>query len=152
MNKNVHNKLHTSFSFGEGRDEAIKVHFVMHPNKMGYHKTMAIVISFFFLFACGQEEMKLVVIPSDVLPQKKMAQVISDIHIAEAEASMGALPNSTSTDKLSFQKIFEKNEITEAQYDTSLSFYIEHPELLDTIYMQALNELSKMQGEAAKEK
>jgi len=29
--KRVHNKWHTSFSFGEGRDEAIKVHFVMHP-------------------------------------------------------------------------------------------------------------------------
>ena len=25
----VHNKMHTSF--GEGRDEAIKVHFVIHP-------------------------------------------------------------------------------------------------------------------------
>ena len=109
---------------------------------------------FLLLLSCGSPEEKPVVIPNDVLPKEKMAQIISDIHIAEAEASMGALPDSASTARIaigtSFQKIFEKNKITKAQYDTSLVFYIEHPELLDTIYGQVLNELSKMQAGTSK--
>lgn len=71
-----------------------------------------------------------------------------DIHIAEAEADIIKLSDSSATDlDVSLgQKIFEKNKITKEQYEKSLSFYIDHPELLNEVYEKALNELSKMQG------
>ena len=81
-----------------------------------------------------------------------MAQVITDIHLAEAEANVRTFPDSSSKEKLSFDKIFEKHSITKKQYEESLSFYIDNPEILDTVYENVLNELSKMQGEAAQGK
>ena len=79
-----------------------------------------------------------------------MAQVIADIHLAEAEVNIHMLPDSSSDKKLSFQKIFEKHAITKQQYEKSLSFYVNRPEMLDEIYESVLNELSKMQGETGK--
>jgi hypothetical protein len=99
----------------------------------------------FALFSCGSPEIKSVDIPSDILPKDKMAIVILDIHLAEAEASMRTLPDSTSTEKLGYQKIFDKHQVTRAQYDASLTFYIEHPELLNEVYEIVLNDLSRMQ-------
>ncbi len=101
------------------------------------------------LVSCGGEKEKTVVIPANVLSQEKMARVITDIHMAEAEMQVRTLPDSTSKAPLSFQKIFDKDTITKQQYEESMAFYIEHPQLLDTVYTQVLNELSKMQGQTA---
>ena len=101
-------------------------------------------------FSCGEN--KTVSIPPNVLSKEKMTEVITDIHLAEAEASIRTFPDSTSKEKLSFQKIFQNHSITKNQYDESLQFYMEHPEILDTVYDNVLNELSKMQGEAAQGK
>lgn len=76
-----------------------------------------------------------------------MAEVLTDIHIVEAEANLRTLPDSASTEKINFQKVFEKNKITKKQYENSLTFYIDHPELLNEIYEKVLNELSKMQAQ-----
>lgn len=81
-----------------------------------------------------------------------MAEVITDIHMAEAETSVRTFPDSISKEKMSFQKIFDKHSVTQKQYDESLSFYMEHPEILDTVYVNVLNELSKKQGEATQGK
>ena len=94
-------------------------------------------------------------IPSNILPKEKMAQVITDIHLAEAEINLNSPAPSLPSEQgdtiskipIGFEKIFEKNRITKSQYDTSITFYIAHPELLDTIYVQVINELSKMQSE-----
>ena len=103
------------------------------------------LLFFCILFSCGQEK-KGVVIPANILSQEKMTRVITDIHLAEAEMQVKSLPDSTSKSPLSFQKIFDKDTISKQQYEESLNFYMDHPELLDTIYVQVLNELSKMEG------
>ena len=100
-----------------------------------------------FLLACGEEQ-KQVAIPDNILPKEKMSQIIADIHIAEAEANLRTLPDSSSKETISFQKIFEKDSITKQQYEESLSFYIDNPELLNEVYEEVLNDLSKMQGTA----
>ena len=98
-----------------------------------------------FVFSCG-EKGKEDSIPSNILPKEKMAQIIGDIHLAEAQVNLRAKPDTTLKNKLSFQKIFEKDSITKQQYEESLAFYIDHPELLDKVYEETLNELSKMQA------
>ena len=95
--------------------------------------------------SCGHDD-KTVVIPYDVLTKEKMAHVIADIHIAEAQMNLQTLPDSSSNKKLGFQKIFEKYHITKQQYEKSLSFYIDHPKMLNEIYEQVLNELSRIQS------
>lgn len=76
-----------------------------------------------------------------------MAKVLTDIHLAEAESNVKALPDSIPSKKLSFQKIFDKNNISKEQYEKSLKFYIDHPKLLGEVYDKVLIELSKMQTE-----
>ena len=99
------------------------------------------------LVSCGDKS-KSVAIPPNILSREKMAAVLTDIHIAEAEAGSRTLPDSTSKVPVSFEKIFEKDSISKSQYEESLSFYMDNPDLLDTVYVQVLNELSKMQGKA----
>lgn len=97
------------------------------------------------VFSCGQNNEQ-ITIPANILPKEKMVQVITEVHIAEAQAHIKTLPDSTSTEAINFQKIFGKQSITKQQYEESLAFYIDHPVLLDSIYVQVLNELSKMQA------
>lgn len=101
------------------------------------------------LVSCEEKE-ETVVIPANVLSKERMTKLITDIHIAEAEVNAGTLPDSTSKVPISFQKIFDKDSVTKQQYEESLTFYLEHPVLLDSIYTQVLNDMSKMQGAAAK--
>lgn len=96
-------------------------------------------------FSCGQRE-KSVIVPADVLPKTKMAQVITDIHMAEADIDLRTAPDAPNRDTVNFQKIFVKQHINKSQYEKSLSFYVSHPELLNDVYQEVMNELSKMQG------
>lgn len=112
---------------------------------------MLIVVLSVILFSCGEDKKKQIEIPAGVLAKEKMAEVIADIHIAEAEESLTP-PSDTAINKFDFQKIFEKNKISKTQYDSSLMFYTAHPELLDTVYEKVMNKLSLMQGEEAKTK
>ncbi len=117
--------------------------------RSGCHAERSRSISLFIalcliLFSCGSAEEKKVVIPDVVLSKEKMAEVLTDIHIAEAEANLHPIAD-TAAVKSGFQKIFEKNKISKEQYEKSLSFYIEHPELLNEVYEKVLNELSRMQ-------
>ncbi len=100
--------------------------------------------------SCGGEEAAIEV-PANILSKTKMAQVIKDIHLAEAKYNMGMLPDSSSNVTINFQQIFEKESVSKEQYDLSFAFYIEHPVLLNEVYEEVMNELSKMQGEASKQ-
>ncbi|HEY4797902.1 MAG TPA: DUF4296 domain-containing protein [Bacteroidia bacterium] len=119
-------------------------------------KKLRIVALVLLLFSCGQEK-KQVAIPSDVLPVEKMAQVLTDVHYSEAEKHY-LLPSGLSVPvadsiarlQIDFKKVFEKNKITKEQYDKSISFYLDHLELLNEVYQNVLNEVSKMQSEAGK--
>jgi uncharacterized lipoprotein YehR (DUF1307 family) len=99
----------------------------------------------FSLTSCGESE-KSITIPPNILPKEKMARVITDIHMAEAEANLRTWPDSTSKTPISFQKIFEKDSVTKQQYEESLKFYTDNPELLNEVYENVLNDLSKLQA------
>jgi hypothetical protein len=113
-------------------------------------KRLLIFALFPFLFACGEDEKQEVVIPADVLPKEKMAMALADVHLAEAGAYLKTPLDSSAREKVGFQHIYERNQISKVQYDSSLSFYVDHPELLNEVYEIVLNELSRRQGAAAK--
>ena len=116
---------------------------------MRYFYCLLLIAYCLLCFSCGENN-KQVIIPADVLPKEKMAVVIADIHIAEAELYLNShqtLQNdSTPHQPADFQKIFAKNSITKGQYDRSIAFYIDHPEQLNEVYEIVLNELSRMQA------
>ena len=97
------------------------------------------------LLSCISGEGALPGIPDDVLPVEKMAVVVEQIHLAEAEVALTANPDTISKDRLSFQKIYEENGITKEQYKNSLDFYTDHPELLNKVYGIVLEDLTRKQ-------
>lgn len=103
------------------------------------------IACFLLLISC-REKSKNILIPGNIIPKEKMARVITHIHIAEAEAKLHSPADSTKRDSINFKKIFIKDTITKQQYEESLTFYIDHPELLNQVYEQVVNELTKMQG------
>lgn len=113
-------------------------------------KKIAFYLLFVFFLCCGDPAEENVFIPENILPKEKIAQVITDIHIAEAEINLLAISDSTLKRSIYFKQIFDKHQITKQQYEESLAFYIDHPETLNKIYEQVLNDLSKMQAEMSK--
>jgi hypothetical protein len=116
---------------------------------MKYWKLFFVFIVFIFA-ACGSGKDK---IPDSVLPIDKMVQVQVGIHMLEAERGERTIDQSLAgTDTMSFQPVFQKENIKKSQYDSSLIFYSSHPQLLDEVYDKVINELNKMQAEEKKKK
>lgn len=101
-----------------------------------------------FLSACkhkGQTP-----IPSGILQNDQMVQVITDIHLAEAKRDLLMTPDSLVRAPINVQKIFDEHHVAKSQYEQSLKFYVEHPELMNKVYDDVLNGLNKKQAESSK--
>jgi hypothetical protein len=98
-----------------------------------------------FVYACSKPKTK---IPPGILTQKEMIPILVDIHIAQAAAALyntGDTARRTMTDYMPY--ILKIHEVEKAFYDSSLSFYTQHPEIMQEMYDEVINELSKKQGE-----
>jgi len=89
------------------------------------------------------------------IPPKVMSKVLYDINIAESYSII--LKDSLhkngvkNTDSLAgfYKDIFAHYNITQQQFETSMTWYTEHPEDLDSMYLNMLPTLSKAIGNAA---
>ncbi len=87
-----------------------------------------------FLMACGKGHNA---IPDNVLSLQKMADVMTDIHLADAASREELLPAKYSErQELWLFEVLKKHQTDTATYFRSLHFYSEHIELLDSIYGQ----------------
>jgi hypothetical protein len=86
--------------------------------------------------------------PPDLIPAKQMAEVLADIHIADASLSFRELPTDSTGQYYAdyYQAIFEKHEISREQYLSSLNYYLKKPELLEDIYEDVNEILSTKRG------
>ncbi len=97
--------------------------------------------------SCGRKETE---IPKGVLTKQELVVVLTDIHLAQAVVGMNRFNDSIRYDLNEYaNSIFKVHHITKAQYDSSLSFYTAHPDLLDEVYQEVINELSKKQSEVS---
>lgn len=86
----------------------------------------------FISLGCGK---KTVVIPDDVLPLPKMADVLTDVELADAASRENLLPQKYIERKeLWLFDVLEKHQTDTATYFRSLQFYSEHMELMDSLY------------------
>lgn len=78
-----------------------------------------IATSGILVFSCNR--------PKEVLSKKKMEKLMHDIYIAEAMIENDYATFDTPEKKEAFmQQVFRKHGVTEAQWDTSLSWYADH--------------------------
>ena len=99
-----------------------------------------------FFASCSK---KSVDIPSTVLDKEEMVHVLADMHLVQAMAGINERSDSLRNDPNGYaSSIFKMHHLTAEKYKVSLEFYAEHPELLEEIYGEVINELSKKQSEA----
>ncbi|MGB3947726.1 MAG: DUF4296 domain-containing protein [Bacteroidia bacterium] len=99
-----------------------------------------------FLTCCTSEE-KSISIPETTLSKEKMIDVMLDIHISEATMNMTPINRNVSDTPVPGIDVLKKNNISKEQFDESFIFYTQHPVLLNEIYDQVMDSLSKMQAE-----
>jgi len=108
-------------------------------------KKISYLIILTFLYACAREEVS---IPDNILPQEKMVQVLTDIHIAEVTANYKSLADTNKADiKSLYSHVYKEHSITAEEYKRSYQFYLDHPTLLNKLYDEVITELSRRQTE-----
>ncbi len=100
------------------------------------------------LFACKDSE---IVIPPDILSKEELVPILTDLQIAQASRTIFEYSDTVSYSLNDYRMaILKKKNIEEAKFESSMKFYSAHPELLQEIYNEVVNELSRKQGELEK--
>ena len=104
--------------------------------------------AFLLLFSCHKGGPILNTRPSGVLSKSKMIDMLTDINLAESALRVGTptrtQPEDTTYQKSMFIKVFEKNKVNPDDFDKSLTYYTEHVDDLNEIYMEVINRLTTM--------
>ena len=108
---------------------------------------LSLLTMMILLFSCGRREVK---IPNDILAKQEMVPLLVDIHLAQAVVGMNQINDSTGYGMNDYLlSILQTHHLTKVKYEKSLAFYSSKPELLEGIYQEVINELSKKQGEVS---
>lgn len=95
-----------------------------------------------FLVACTQA----VEVPEGTIPEEKMGQIMTDIHLVEARVSrlsMASVDSTTLVSERLKKDVFKKYKIDTAAYNQSYRFYSTHPEYLERIYEKVVKDFEK---------
>ncbi len=95
------------------------------------------------LFSCGKGK-------PEILPEKKMEEVLYDYHLAEGIARFGGVDSATEAHYLALA--LEKHGVTQALFDSSMVFYMRHADRLYDIYSRLSDRLTnegRLQGVAS---
>ncbi|MES2622752.1 MAG: DUF4296 domain-containing protein [Bacteroidota bacterium] len=97
---------------------------------------------FLFLFSCKE---KLPPVPGDVIAFEKMKLIMTDIHISDAVAETNAQKGEDERAQVQHnnEQIFRNHGISKDEFLKSFQFYESNPALLNKMYDEILNELSK---------
>lgn len=98
------------------------------------------------LFSCKNSAKEQEQYPGNILKQEEFARLLTDYALAESAANMnisGASMRQFDT-VYAFNPLLE-NKVRPSQYDSTLEFYINHPELYKVVYEKVLENLSRMQ-------
>lgn len=90
-------------------------------------------------------------LPSGVLPKGKMTDILYDYHLALAMAHMD--DNGDKGQSLAYREaVLRKHDVTSAEFDSSMVYYMRHTELLEDVYKDLTdrynNEITAMGGSA----
>lgn len=115
-----------------------------NSNSIKIFTILAIVI--FILHSCGEKENS-VVIPENILSKEKYTDLLLSLALAESAANLNV--KNVKIEKLDSAYAFnplKENKVSRAQYDSTASFYSEHPDLYKEVYDEVLKRLSEMES------
>lgn len=89
---------------------------------------------------------KVVEAPENLIPEEKMASILTEIHLAEARVTKlnrVSQDSNTLIYKRLEKQIFRKLQVDTAAYSKSYTYYASNPEQLAAIYKQVTEELER---------
>lgn len=87
-------------------------------------------------------------VPSHVIQPEKMENLLYDYHLMQAMA--GDLSSSESYKRKQYEQyVFDKHHVNEAEFDTSLTWYLRHTKELEAIYKKLNKRLTAKKDELA---
>jgi hypothetical protein len=112
-------------------------------------KSLLYIVVLLSLSACGGGEPK---VPEDIMPKEKMVSVLEDVHILEAVMSVKNIYGDSALRYSSeaYKAIYKNHHTTKDDFNKSFKYYAKHPKLMDDIYKDVIDELSKKQAEVSK--
>jgi hypothetical protein len=115
---------------------------------MFYPMRIWLPLCIFCVFAASCGDGNKIKIPKDVISRDTMVDVLTDVHLIKAAQQMGMVLDPSDTEKTTpFEYVWKKHHIDEIEYQKSLDFYTHNPAILDSIYENVLNNLSKQKAE-----
>jgi len=106
-----------------------------------------IVIICFILLACNTSKKEL---PEEILIDKKMVSILSDVHLLKGKISVWRKTQSVSQlqeDSL-FNLLYKKHDISKEILDSSLTYYsTKESDLLEQIYTEVVEVLQKQEAD-----
>lgn len=82
--------------------------------------------------------------PSSVLSNKQMVDVLVDLHRAEGTLQVAGYNYGHDEDvKVYYAMVLDKHGITQAQFDSSVVWYTEHPSYFQSVYPKVLSRLEE---------
>ena len=84
--------------------------------------------------------------PDNLIPETRMATILTEIHLAESQVSrigLGSLDSSNIVYKRLEGQIFRKFKVDTNAYNRSYVYYSSHPRQMETIYKQIVENLKK---------
>jgi hypothetical protein len=82
--------------------------------------------------------------PDSILPEEKMVNILSDMHLAEALVNATPHGGDTNTHRIIdyYGAIYTKYDVTKEVFQSSYDYYVYHPVLLDSVYSKIIIKLS----------
>lgn len=103
-----------------------------------------ILFVFVLLSACNR-------IPKEVLSEEKMSDVLFDIHLSEGTFDVYQFSKYSDAKKHYYKCLLDKQGISLAQFDTSVSWYSNHLDAYERVYENVLQKLKARQKEVQEE-
>ena len=102
-----------------------------------------ILVCLTMLLSCQSNDLSDDVAPADLIPEKKMVDLLIDIHITESALSLKNFNRDSSLSLYAYYKndIYQKYQITDKQFKESYDYYARHSKVFDHIYEVVIDSL-----------
>ena len=102
------------------------------------------LISTVIFISCGNDQIEA---PKDIITEDKMVEVITEIELTQALIKVKFANQDTVNQQQLFDEVYKDFNISEEEFNNSLTYYCQEPKLLEEIYIKVINNLSKRQAE-----
>jgi len=112
-----------------------------------------LILFFAIVFIACQEKKE--EIPQDLLEKEKFKKILIDFHLANAAEQSNKILKDSTVFKFAESYhpfIYKINDISKEQITKTLDYYFKHPKMLDKIYEEIIEDLTKLEAEQKEKK